>query len=142
MSKITVSLGDIQKASKSALINHGALEWIALEVALAIRKAEATGNLICGLYYLESYCTQLRSGRVNGSVEPVVTRPRTATVKVDAGLGFAQAAFTRALPDALAVAKEAGTCSLAVCHTHTCTSLGYFTEQIAEAVLSKHSDSA
>jgi len=90
-------------------------------------------NLICGLYYLESYCLQLRSGRVNGVVEPIVTRPRSATVKVDAGLGFAQAAFARALPEALAVAKEAGTCSLAVCHAHTCTSLGYFTEQIAEA---------
>lgn len=133
MNKTTVLLEDVQQAATTALIRHGADQWIAREVAHAIRKAEATGNLICGLYYLESYCKQLRSGRVNGSVEPVVTQPRTATVKVDAGLGFAQSAFTRALPNALTVAKEAGTCSLAVCHAHTCTSLGYFTEQIAEA---------
>lgn len=133
MSKSIVSLDAIEKAARKALVNHGALDWVATEVARAVRKAEATGNLICGLYYLESYCTQLKSGRVNGTVEPIVTHPRTASIKVDAGLGFAQAAFARALPEALAVVKEAGTCSLAVCHSHTCTSLGYFTEQIAEA---------
>ena len=133
MNKVNVSLNDIQAITTAALTNHGALDWIAREVALAVRKAEATGNLICGLYYLESYCTQLRSGRVNGVIEPVVSQPRTATVKVDAGLGFAQPAFTRALPGALAAVKVAGTCSMAVCHAHTCTSLGYFTEQIAEA---------
>ena len=137
MSKTTVTLNDIQLAAESALLNHGAAAWVAKEVALAVRIAEATGNLICGLYYLESYCLQLRSGRVKGAVEPTITRPRSATIKVDAGFGFAQAAFSRALPEALEVAREAGTCSLAVCHAHTCTSLGYFTEQIAQASSTK-----
>lgn len=135
MSQTTVSLNDIEDAAKRALIKHGALDWIATSVASAVRKAEATGNLICGLYYLESYCMQLKSGRVDGTVEPVVSQPKSAIVKVDAGFGFAQAAFARALPDAIAVTKEAGTCSLAVSHSHTCTSLGYFTEQIANAGL-------
>ncbi|SVD33177.1 uncharacterized protein METZ01_LOCUS386031, partial [marine metagenome] len=63
---------------------HGASPWIAAEVARAVRKAEAVGNLICGLYYLESYCKQLQNGRVKGDVEPVVTRPRPGAVKVDA----------------------------------------------------------
>lgn len=133
MTTTTVDLHTIEKTCKQALIKHGAADWIATEVARAIRKAEATGNLICGLYYLESYCVQLVSGRVNGTVEPVVTQPKTATVKVDAGMGFAQAAFSRGLPVALSTVKEAGTCSLAICNSHTCTSLGYFTEQIAQA---------
>jgi len=133
MSRSTVSLDDIESAATRALLRHGALEQVAIEVARAVRKAEGTGNLICGLYYLESYCTQLKSGRVSGTVEPVVTRPRTASIKVDAGFRFAQPAFARALPEALSVAAEAGTCSLAICHSHTCTSLAYFTEQIAEA---------
>lgn len=128
-----MSLNNIEQSAKKALIKYGALEWIAIEVARAIRKAEATGNLICGLYYLESYCKQLESKRVNGIVEPLVSRPKSAIVSVDACFGFAQPAFTRGLPDAIEVVKEAGTCSLAVCHSHTCTSLGYFTEQIAEA---------
>lgn len=133
--KITVSLEKIEATAKQAMVAHGAADWIAAEVAKAVSKAEATGNLICGLYYLESYCTQLRSGRVNGQVEPDVTKPKPANVKVDAGLGFAQPAFARGLPVAVETAREMGTASLAVCHSHTCTSLGYFTEQIAQAGL-------
>ena len=133
MSNDTVSLAEINAKTTQALTAHGAEDWIATEVARAVEVAEANGNLICGLYYLESYCQQLLSGRVNGTVDPVVTQPKTASVKVDAAFGFAQPAFTRGLPEALKVAKQAGTCSLAICHSHTCTSLGYFTEQIAEA---------
>ncbi|MFK7858281.1 MAG: Ldh family oxidoreductase [Granulosicoccus sp.] len=135
MNKTSVSLNEVENIARKALVNHGASNWVASEVAKAVSRAEATGNLICGLYYLESYCKQLETKRVKGTVEPQVSRPRSAIVKVDAGLGFAQPAFAKALPEATAVVKESGTCSLAVCHAHTCTSLGYFTEQIAEAGL-------
>ena len=135
MSKINVSLDEIEAVAKQAMVKHGAEEWVATEVAKAIRKAEATGNLICGLYYLESYCKQLVTGRVKGNAEPVVTMPKTASVKVDAAFGFAQAAFARGLGKAIDVVKDTGTCSLSICHAHTCTSLGYFTEQIAQAGL-------
>ena len=126
-----ISLDEIETATKTALERHGAHAWIAAEVAKAVRKAEAVNNKICGLYYLESYCQQLRTGRVDGTVDPVVSRPRLATVVVDAMYGFAQPAFSRGLPDAVAAARECGVASLAVGHAHTCTSLGYFTEQIA-----------
>ncbi len=126
-----VTLSEIEETVNTALERHGASPWIAAEVARAVRKAEAVGNLICGLYYLESYCKQLQNGRVKGDVEPVVTRPRPGAVKVDARFGFAQPAFARALPDAVAAARDCGVASLAVGHAHTCTSLGYFTEQIA-----------
>jgi (2R)-3-sulfolactate dehydrogenase (NADP+) len=133
MNKITVSLDQIESVSKQALQRHGASDWIASEVAKAVRVAEANGNLICGLYYLESYCIQLQSGRVNGTAEPIVSKPKLATVSVDAGFGFAQPAFARGLPEAIKVVKEAGTCALSIGHSHTCTSLGYFTEQIAHS---------
>ena len=126
-----ISLDEIESLTKTALERHGAQPWIAASVADAVRKAEAVGNKICGLYYLESYCTQLTSGRVKGDAEPQVTRPRPGTVMVDAKFGFAQPAFARALPEALSAARECGVASLAVGHAHTCTSLGYFTEQIA-----------
>ncbi len=132
---VTVHLDEIESTTHAALTRAGAQEWVAREVAKAVREAELTGNLICGLYYLESYCTQLANGRVKGDAQPVVSRPRSASVHVDAGFGFAQAAFARGLPEAIEVAREAGTCSLAVCHAHTCTSLGYFTRQIAQAGL-------
>jgi (2R)-3-sulfolactate dehydrogenase (NADP+) len=135
MTKTNVSLDQIETTSTTALIKHGAAPWVAKEVAKAIRKAEATGNLICGLYYLESYCQQLTSGRVNGIAEPIVSKSKPATVKVDAQLGFAQPAFAHGLSTAVETAREMGTATLAICHSHTCTALGYFTEQIAEAGL-------
>ncbi|MFK7941040.1 MAG: Ldh family oxidoreductase [Roseovarius sp.] len=128
-----ISLNEIEAKTTTALERHGAAPWVAAHVACAVRKAEAVGNKICGLYYLESYCTQLTSGRVKGDVEPEVSRPKPASVMVDAKFGFAQAAFARALPDALEAVRENGTASLAVGHAHTCTSLGFFTEQIARA---------
>ncbi len=128
-----VTLNEISDQTYAALVAHGAAEWIAEEVTKAVVEAEATGNKICGLYYLESYCQQLLTGRVNGTVEPVVTRPRPGVVQVDGKLGFAQPAFARGLPAALDAVRETGTTLLAVGHTHTCTSVGYFTGQIARA---------
>ena len=126
-----ISIAEIEDRTKAALIRHGAADWIAAEVACAVGRAEATGNVICGLYYLESYCQQLRTGRVKGDVDPVVTRPRPGAVRVDARFGFAQPAFARARAVAVAAARDYGTATLAVGHAHTCTSLGYFTEQLA-----------
>ncbi|MCU9849643.1 Ldh family oxidoreductase [Defluviimonas sp. WL0024] len=131
----TITIAEIEARTTDALVRHGAADWVAAEVARAVGRAEATGNVICGLYYLESYCQQLASGRVKGDVEPVVTRPRPGAVRVDARFGFAQTAFARALPEALEAARDCGTASLAVGHAHTCTSLGYFTEQLAQAGL-------
>ena len=130
-----VAVAQIEERSFAALVAHGAGAAQARSVAKAVARAEALGNVICGLYYLESYCTQLVSGRVKGQVEPLVSRPRPGAVLSDAQFGFAQYAFACALPDALSAARESGIASLAVAHAHTCTSLGYFTEQIADAGL-------
>ncbi|SMY08508.1 Ldh family oxidoreductase [Flavimaricola marinus] len=130
-----VQVTEIEAVSRAALAAHGAGEAAATEVARAVARAEATGNIICGLYYLESYCLQLRSGRVDGQVAPQVSRPRPGAVLSDARFGFAQPAFAAALPDAITAARENGIASLAVAHAHTCTSLGFFTEQIAAAGL-------
>lgn len=126
-----VTLDDIEATTQRALLAHGALEDPAAAVAKAVRRAEALGNVICGLYYLESYCLQLQSGRVKGDAVPDISQPRPASVLADAGYGFPQPAFAQALPVAVAAAKEQGIAMLAVNHAHTCTSLGYFTEQIA-----------
>ena len=130
-----VTLDQIQSVTTKALQVHGAADWIAESVAHAVRVAEAQGNVICGLYYVESYCKQLVSGRVNGTVEPVVTRAKPSVIEVDAGLGFAQPAFARGLNAAVMAARETGTVTFAIRHAHTCTSLGYFTRQIAQSGL-------
>lgn len=125
-----VSISDIRAKSEAALQAHGAGQFQASEVAKAIARAEETRNIICGLYYLESYCLQLRSGRVDGTVEPEISHPKPGVVKADAKFGFAQPAFKRAMMQAIAAARDVGVATLTVAHSHTCTSLGYFTEQI------------
>ncbi|MBI1416370.1 MAG: Ldh family oxidoreductase [Limimaricola sp.] len=130
-----VPVSEIAATTEKALLAHGAAPFAAAEVARAVARAEALGNVICGLYYVESYCLQLRSGRVDGQADPHVSQPRPGTVTADARLGFAQPAFARALPTAVAAARGNGVATLAVAHAHTCTSLGYFTEQIAAAGL-------
>ncbi len=129
----SVPLDEIEHVTHRALKSHGAGDFQAAEVAKAVRQAEATGNRICGLYYLESYCQQLQSGRVDGQVTPKVTTTRAAALTVDAGFGFAQPAFAHGLAPAIEAAQRYGVATLAIAHAHTCTALGYFTAQIARA---------
>ena len=81
-----VTLDEIEQRTRDALEAHGARAAVAGSVAHAVRIAEAKGNRICGLYYLESYCNQLRSGRVDGVVDPVVSTDRPGAVRVDAAV--------------------------------------------------------
>ena len=126
---------EIYLVTKTALLAHGAGTWQAEEVARATTHSEQHGNVICGLQYVESYCTQLASGRVDGQVQPAITQPRPAAVLADAKCGFAQPAFAAGRDLAIDTARKNGVALLAVAQSHTCTSLGYFTEQIGRAGL-------
>ncbi len=128
-----IEVAQIEAVSAKALEAYGAAPWVALDVAKATARAEQIGNVICGLYYLESYCLALASGRVSGVAEPVVARVKPAVVQVDAASGFAQPAFSRGFDAATNAAAEQGVISFGVCNSHTCTSLGYFTERFARA---------
>ena len=129
----TLSVETIRDTSFKALVAAGAAEGVAASVADAVASAEAHGNVICGLYYLESYCLQLRSGRVDRMAVPEVAHPKPAAVIVNAKSGFAQPAFAAGFDTALAAARANGIAVYSVAKAHTCTSLGYFTEQIARA---------
>ena len=130
-----VPLDDIESATLRALVGHGARDVVAASVARAVRAAEANGNRICGLYYVESYCRQLATGRVDGQVAPLVVIDRPGAVRVDGRLGFAQPAFDAGFSAAVSAAHDNGLCGYSIEHTHTCTSLGYFTEQFARSGL-------
>lgn len=132
---VEINLDDIETTVDTALRRHGASEGVAGHVANAVRVAESNGNKICGLYYVESYCTQLTSGRVHGTVAPVVNTDRAGAVRVDAGLGFAQPAFAAGFDAAVEAARTNGICGYSIERAHTCTSLGYFTEQFARVGL-------
>ena len=131
--KLLIPVDEIEKTTKKALIRHGAYPEIAALVAHAVRTAEEKGNKICGLYYVESYCLQLKTGRVDGVVKPIINNNKPGTVRVDGRFGFAQSAFATGFNTAIEAARSNGICSYSIEHAHTCTSLGYFTEQIARS---------
>ena len=54
-------------------------------------------------------------------------------MRVDGHFGFAQSAFAAGFNTALEAARNNGICSYSIEHSQTCTSLGYFTEQFAQA---------
>lgn len=130
-----VTLDEIETITARALEVHGASPSVAASVARAVRINEAKGNRICGLYYVESYILQLDSGRIDGRAEPVIMNDRPGAVRVDAKLGFAQPAFDAGFRVAVDAARANGVCGYSIEHSHTCTSLGYFTEQFAEVGL-------
>ncbi|MEM7091849.1 MAG: Ldh family oxidoreductase [Actinomycetota bacterium] len=130
-----VALDLIESTTRDALVAHGANAEVAASVANAVRVAEARGNKICGLYYLESYCVQLTTGRVQGDVVPEVSTPRPGVVRVDGKLGFAQPAFAAGLGQAIDAARDNGICGYSLEHVHTATSVAYFTERLALAGL-------
>lgn len=130
-----IPLSTIETTTHAALVAHGASDAIAASVARAVRDAEENGNRICGLYYVESYCTGLANGRVNGDVEPVVTVDNPGAVRVDGRLGFAQPAFAAGFDQAVAAARANGVCGYSIEHTHTATAVGWFTQQFARAGL-------
>jgi len=130
-----IAIQDIERVSKDALRRHGAGENAAGIMADAIAWAEARGNRICGLYYLESYCRQLQSGRINRDAAPKINVARASVLKVHADDGFAQVAFDAAFSQAVEVARETGIVSVNIGRAHTCTALGWFTERAAAAGL-------
>ncbi|MFP7673876.1 Ldh family oxidoreductase [Marivita sp. S0852] len=130
-----IAISEIETVARQALVAHGASDTVATTMADAIAWAEARDNRICGLYYLESYCKQLLTGRVKGQAVPEVSKPRPGIVEVDAKYGFAQPAFAKAFDTGRTAARENGLASILVRHAHTCTALGWFTDAIARAGL-------
>ena len=126
-----VEVSEIRDVCARALEKAGAAPWVAEHMADATARAEQIGNTICGLSYMESYCGALGTGRVDGLAEPVVEALRPGSIRVDARQGFAQPAFARGLPAVVEAARANGIAALGIANSHTCTSLGYFTEQIA-----------
>ncbi|MBT8459170.1 MAG: Ldh family oxidoreductase [Boseongicola sp.] len=130
-----ISIREIERISKEALLRHGANEKAADVMADAIAWAEARRNRICGLYYLESYCRQLETGRINRDAVPSMEAVRPSVLKVHADDGFAQVAFDATFDQAVKAARDSGIVSVNIGRSHTCTALGWFTERAASAGL-------
>ena len=101
-----LSLDEVESISHRMLTASGASVLQADPTARSIREAEAEGLRPIGLSYLPVYCQHVAIGKVRGDAVPSVTRPRPATVVVDAGLGFCHPAYVAGEEPLVAAAGE------------------------------------
>lgn len=129
-------IADIEQLAHDALAAHGASNEGARSIARAIALAEASGNRVCGLFYVGKICEQLEKGLVKGNAEPrLIETGQPGRLVIDAGLGFAHTAFDLGLPLLVAAVKAQGCATLALRHSYNALDLGQFAERIAEAGL-------
>ncbi len=126
-----LSLDEVLDLSYRMLRASGASHLQAEPTARSIRDAEAEGLRPIGLSYLPTYCDHVHCGKVLGDAVPVVSRPRSATVVVDAGLGFSHPAFEAGAPALVDATRTCGVGIMAIAHSYSAGVLGWFVEHLA-----------
>ena len=127
----TLSLAEAQARVAAAFERCGTRAEAAASVARALVGAEADGLKGHGLSRVASYAAQVRAGKIDGSAEVGVGRPRPAVVALDAAHGFAYPALDAAvalLPD---VARAQGLAAAPITRSHHCGAAGRPVEALA-----------
>jgi (2R)-3-sulfolactate dehydrogenase (NADP+) len=126
-----VTRAEAEAAAFAALVAHGASKAQAGPVAQAMCLAEAEGNAVCGLFYLPHFCAQLAVGKIDGRAVPEVSTVG-AVVRVDAGAGFAHAAFEAGLPALVEAVAAQGVAVMSITRSGNALALGHFVRPLAE----------
>ncbi len=133
---LMLPIKEIERLTSAALRAHGASEKGAASIARAVALAEASGNTVCGLFYVPKFCEQLKAGTVDGRIEArKIATGQEGRLIVDVRHGFAHTAFDRYLPEFIEAAEKLGVATLAFRHSYNALDLGQFAERIAEAGL-------
>ncbi|MFZ9478605.1 MAG: Ldh family oxidoreductase [Steroidobacteraceae bacterium] len=135
MDDVRLSLAQAEDLVAEVLQANGASRAAARATAVALVAAEADGQAAHGLSRVSSYALQARSGKVNGTAVPVLTRPAPAVIRVDAGLGFAYPAIDLAIEALIPTARTQGIALAAICHSHHFGQVGAHAERLAAAGL-------
>ncbi|MDE1150767.1 MAG: Ldh family oxidoreductase [Azospirillaceae bacterium] len=127
-----LSLAAAEDLVTQALVSCGTLPDNAASVARALVSAEADGQVGHGLGRVPSYAAQVRAGKVDGRALPRLTRTAAASLRVDAGHGFAYPAADVALAALASLARETGTASAGLYASHHIGQLGRVVERLAD----------
>lgn len=128
---VRLTLEEATRLCVDAALRLGASEATALSLARSSVAAEARGQPNLGLSHFVDYLEAIASGRIDGKVEPVVSRPVPAILLSDARKGAAHPGFDRAFEDLVDIARQLGLVLFAQRNSYTCGALGYFTERLA-----------
>lgn len=128
---VRLTLEEALRLCVDAALRLGASEATALSLARSSVAAEARGKPNLGLFHFVDYLEAIASGRIDGKVEPVLSRPAPAIILSDARKGAAHPGFDRAFDDLAGAARDFGLALFAQRSSYTCGALGYFTERLA-----------
>ena len=90
---VKLTLDEVFALSKTALMNCGADEANATEIANQLRMAEHAGAHAHGLFRLPWYTGMLQSGKANGAAEPTLEKLTTSAIRLHGHNGFAPLAL-------------------------------------------------
>ncbi|WMW64234.1 Ldh family oxidoreductase [Nitratidesulfovibrio liaohensis] len=122
---------DLEALCRAVLERVGVLPAAASSVAGALVAAECMGIPSHGVARLPQYADQVAAGKVRGDAVPRVETPLPATVRVDAGCGFAYPALEAGLDVAAPLALRMGCAALGVTGSHHCGVAGLHVERAA-----------
>jgi (2R)-3-sulfolactate dehydrogenase (NADP+) len=132
---IRLTLDEAQHICEQAALRLGASPATALSLARSAVAAEADGQPNVGVAHFIDYLDAIAAGRIDGRVEPTVTRPAPTMIASDAHGGAAHPGFDQALGLLLEAARNYGMALFSQKNSYTCGALGYFTGRLAEAGL-------
>jgi (2R)-3-sulfolactate dehydrogenase (NADP+) len=132
---VTLSLEEALLLCREAARRAGAGPATAEALARASVDAERDGQPTVGIGHLIDYLESLEAGRIDGTVEPELSRPAGAIILSDAKGGSAHLGFDRAFDDLSQTARQFGVAVFSQKNAFTSGSLGYFVGRLAEAGL-------
>jgi len=132
MDSVRLSLEDAEDLVVRALVASNTSEANARSTAAALVAAEADGQKGHGLSRTPSYAAQARAGKIDGFATPLLTRPASALLRIDARSGFAYPAVDLAckeLPDLVGITGIAAAC---IFNSHHLGQAGAHAERLAK----------
>lgn len=127
-----LSLAEIERISRDALVASGTSEDNANAVARSTMLAERDGIRSHGLLYVPIYAEHVRCGKVDGQASPVVGQTRPGAITVDARCGFAHPAINAGWDRFMDAARSNGVAVMTVSESYNCGVLGHHAERIAQ----------
>ena len=132
---ITLSLDQIRNLALTTLKANGCNDENANAVAETVTTAERDGSSSHGLFRLPGYVASLKSGKVNGTAAPKVSRPKPAVVRVDNDNGFAPLGIIAGRNELIEAARSQGIAFMALVKSHHFAALWHEVEPLCDAGL-------
>ena len=129
---VTLPIAEAEALVVAALESCGASSANARATAHALVAAEADGQAGHGLSRVPSYAAQTRAGKVDGKAVPKLTQTGAASLRVNAGRGFAYPAIDAAIEALPPLAHNAGVAAAGIYASHHAGQAGLHAERLAD----------